>query len=121
GQTLIDLLETIKIIKENDDKIVILTGEGPAFCAGGDINSMTDFASSDQFDQLMDLISELTKELYLLPKLLLTAINGSVAGLGLSLPLNSDYIIVGEVGEFSMLCAGISLVLDGGEHFHLEE
>src|SRR5690625_6962547 len=51
GQTLIDLLETIKIIKENDDKIVILTGEAPAFCAGGDINSMTDFASSDQLDR----------------------------------------------------------------------
>src|SRR5690625_4882683 len=80
-----------KIIKENDDKIVILKGRGPAFCAGGDINSMTDFASSDQFDQSMDLISELTKELYLLPKLLITAINGSVAGLGLSLALNSDY------------------------------
>src|SRR5690625_1330023 len=121
GQTLIDLLETIKIIKENDDKIVILTGEGPAFCAGGDINSMTDFASSDQFDQSMDLISELTKELYLLPKLLITAINGSVAGLGLSLALNSDYIIAEEEAEFSMLFAGIGLVPDGGGHFRLEE
>src|SRR5699024_12718789 len=102
GQTLIELLETIKIIKENDDIIVILTGEGATFCAGGDINSMTDFASSDQFDQSMDLISELTKELYLLPKLLITAINGSVAGLGFSLALYSDYIIAVDEDEFSM-------------------
>ncbi len=121
GQTLIELLETIKIIKENDDKIVILTGEGPAFCAGGDINSMTDFAAGENFNESMDLISELTMELYLLPKLLITAVNGSIAGLGLSLALNSDYIIADEEAEFSMLFAGIGLVPDGGGHFHLEE
>lgn len=121
GQTLKELLEVIKEVKENDDKIVILTGEGPAFCAGGDINSMNDFAEGDNFGELMDLISELTTELYLLPKLLITAVNGSIAGLGLSIALNSDYIIAEEEAEFSMLFAGIGLVPDGGGHFHLEE
>lgn len=121
GQTLIELLETIREVKKNDDKIVILTGEGPAFCAGGDINAMTEFSSSEKFEESMDLISELTMELYLLPKLLITAVNGSVAGLGLSLALNSDYIIADEAAEFSMLFAGIGLVPDGGGHFHLEE
>src|SRR5690625_5881804 len=79
GQTLIDLLETIKIIKENDDKIVILTGEGPAFCAGGDINSMTDFASSDKFDQSIDLISVLIIEFYYLYTFLILYINSLVS------------------------------------------
>lgn len=121
GQTLTELLGIIKEVKENDDKIVILTGEGPAFCAGGDINAMTEFASSESFNESMDLIAELTMELYMLPKLLITAVNGSVAGLGLSLALNSDYIIAEEEAEFSMLFAGIGLVPDGGGHFHLEE
>ncbi len=120
-QTLNELLETIKIIKENDDKMVILTGEGPAFSAGGDINMMTDITSADDFGEMMDVITELTLELYLLPKLVISAVNGSVAGLGLSLALNSDYIIAEEKAEFGVLFAGIGLIPDGGGHFHLEE
>lgn len=121
AQTLKDLLEVINIVKNNDDKIVILTGEGPAFCAGGDINMMEEVTSGDDFEKIMDLITELTLELYSLPKLLISAINGSVAGLGLSIALNSDYIIAEEKAEFGVLFAGIGLIPDGGGHFHLEE
>lgn len=121
AQTLLELLETVKKVRDNDDKIVILTGEGPAFCAGGDINMMNDVLAADNFEKSMDLITELTLELYLLPKLLITAVNGSVAGLGLSLALNSDYIIAEEEAEFGILFAGIGLIPDGGAHFHLEE
>src|SRR5699024_6249078 len=49
-----------------------------------------------------------------------TAINGPVAGLGLSLALNSDYIIAEEEVELSMLFVGIGLETDGGGQLHLE-
>src|SRR5699024_12879604 len=92
-QTLNVLLETIKIIKENDDKMVILTGEGPAFSAGGYINMMREITSVEVFGEMMDVITELTLELYLLPQLVITAINGSAYDLGLSLVINSEYNI----------------------------
>ena len=120
-ETLRELLAIIKQVKTNDDKIVILTGEGSAFCSGGDINMMESSGSGNEFSELMDLVSEITLELYSLPKILIAAINGSATGLGLSIALNADYIVAEEDAKFGMLFLGVGLVPDGGGHFHLEE
>lgn len=119
--TLEDFASILEEVKNNEDKIVILTGEGPAFCAGGDINMMKDFNEIIFFEKLMKLVTDLTLELYLLEKLLIVAVNGSAAGLGLSLALNGDYIVADEKAKFGMLFGGIGLVPDGAGHFHLEE
>lgn len=115
------LLEVVEELEQNDDQIVIFTGEGKAFCAGGDITMMQEMHNPEEFDRLMDLITQFTIKMYSLPKIVLTAVNGSAAGLGLSFALNSDYIIANNQAKFGMLFAGIGLIPDGGGHFFLEE
>src|SRR5690625_2308499 len=83
------LLEQLKAVKENDDNVVILTGEGKAFCAGGDIGMMQTMDRPDAFESLMDTISNIVTELFCLPKIAIAAVNGSAAGLGLSIALNT--------------------------------
>lgn len=115
------LLEVVKSVEENEDKIVILTGKGKAFCAGGDINMMKDFKEKSFFDDVMDTIGEIAIRLYKMPKIIVSAVNGSAAGLGLSLALTADYVVAQQEAKLGMLFLGVGLVPDGGGHFWLEQ
>lgn len=119
--TLTELSEKMKAVKQNDDPILILTGEGKAFSAGGDINMMQEMGDPSGFDKVMDLVTDIALELYQLPKIVVSAVNGSAAGLGLSFALYADYIVANEKARFGMLFAGIGLIPDGGGHFLLEK
>lgn len=119
--TLKELLYFIEDIEKNDDKIVIITGNGSAFCAGGDINMMKNFAEKSFFNELMETIEEIVLILYRMPKIVISAINGSAAGLGLSFALTADYVVAEEQAKLGMLFLGLGLVPDGGGHFWLKE
>src|SRR5690625_1402468 len=89
ADTLKEMLNVIKEIETNEDTIVVLSGEGKAFCAGGDITMMGQKGKEDFYDELMDIISEITVRLYSLSKIVITTVQGSAVGLGLSFALNS--------------------------------
>jgi 2-(1,2-epoxy-1,2-dihydrophenyl)acetyl-CoA isomerase len=116
-----DLLNTVEKIEKNEDQVVIISGEGNAFCAGGDISMMTDLSDYDFFADIMDLIGAITCKLYMMPKIVISAIHGSVAGLGLSYALTADYVVAQENAKLGMLFIGIGLAPDGGGHFLLKE
>lgn len=111
----------IEEVKANDDKLVILSGKGKAFSAGGDVSMMATLKDENLFDQLMDKLNEAVLSLYSLNKIVISAVNGSAAGLGLSIALNADYVVANHEARFGMLFAGIGLIPDGGGHFFLKE
>ncbi|MED3623027.1 enoyl-CoA hydratase [Neobacillus thermocopriae] len=115
------LVYRLKEISESDEiDIVVLTGNGRAFSAGGDIKTMLSNMNEKEFYLVMDHISELIITLYSLPKLTISAINGAAAGLGFSLALCTDYIIADKDSKLAMNFIGIGLIPDGGGHFFLE-
>ncbi|WP_106498113.1 enoyl-CoA hydratase [Lentibacillus sp. Marseille-P4043] len=116
-----ELLQIVKDVEKNDDQIVILAGKGNAFCAGGDISMMKDFANKEFFDDVMKTIEEIVLRLYMMPKIIISALQGSAVGLGLSLALNADYVIAQRESQVGMLFIGIGLAPDGGGHFWLQE
>ncbi|TQS76663.1 enoyl-CoA hydratase [Ornithinibacillus gellani] len=116
-----ELLQAVEQVEQSDDRIVLLTGAGNAFCAGGDIQMMADFADQSFFDQVMDTIGAIVEKLYMMPKIVISAVHGSAAGLGLSLALTADYVIAEEAARFGMLFLGVGLAPDGGGHFWLKE
>lgn len=112
----------LKEISESDEvDIVVLTGKGRAFSAGGDIKTMLSDTNEDEFFPIMDCISELAVALYSMPKLTISAISGAAAGLGFSLALATDYIIADKTSKLAMNFIGIGLIPDGGAHFFLEK
>lgn len=115
------LAEILGEVKANSDKLVILTGKGKAFSAGGDVSMMATFKDESLFDELMDSLNELVVSLYTMDKIVISAVNGSAAGLGLSIALNADYVVANHEAKFGMLFAGIGLIPDGGGHFFLKE
>src|SRR5699024_3012379 len=75
-ETLQSFLTVLKEVEKNEDKTVILTGAGKAFSAGGDIRMMTEI-NETQYEALMETLKDISLRLYMLPKIVISAINGS--------------------------------------------
>ncbi|MCA1030866.1 enoyl-CoA hydratase [Bacillus timonensis] len=116
-----ELVRTLKEVAENDDvSILVISGSGRGFSAGGDIKSMLSSEDESAFGPIMDTIAEMMVTLYTMPKLVISAIHGPAAGLGLSFALAADYIMAEKQSVVAMNFIGIGLIPDGGGHFFLE-
>lgn len=116
-----ELLEVIEQVEENSDRILILTGVGKAFSAGGDMNMLKEFAEREVYDQILSTIEEIVRRIYMMPKLVISAVNGAIAGLGLSIALAADYVVTSPETKLGVLFLGVGLAPDGGGHFWLKE
>lgn len=113
--------EVLENIRERDANLVLISGEGPGFCAGGDISMMKEFSDEEKYHALMDDIDAIVTEIYTMPKIVVAAVHGATVGLGLSIALSCDYIIAEEDAVISMNFIGIGLAPDGGGHYWLKE
>ncbi|MDT0203231.1 enoyl-CoA hydratase/isomerase family protein [Nocardioides sp. AE5] len=100
-----------------DDAVraVLLTGAGKRFCAGGDVASMVQ--AENQADYLKELAVTLdaaTQALAALEKPVVVAVQGAVAGAGLSVMLSGDIIIAAPGTKFVIAYPGVGLVPDVG-------
>lgn len=121
-EMLTQILHNLKEVAANEQvDILVLAGSGTGFSAGGDIKTMLSSTDDREFEPVMELISEITKTLYLMPKLVISAIRGPAAGLGLSFALGADYIIADRLSNIAMNFIRIGLIPDGGAHFFLEK
>jgi 2-(1,2-epoxy-1,2-dihydrophenyl)acetyl-CoA isomerase len=119
-QMLTELLEKLKEVEKSDAPILLITGKGRGFSAGGDIKTMLNEEDPEKFFEIMETIKQLIVTLYSLPKVAIAAIHGPAAGLGLSFALASDYLIATKDARLAMNFIGIGLIPDGGGHFFLE-
>jgi 2-(1,2-epoxy-1,2-dihydrophenyl)acetyl-CoA isomerase len=116
---LADVFEELK--NDMTVQVLIIQGAGRAFSAGGDIKAMLDPNSSMEIGKIMVDISRLAKALYTLPQITIAVVYGAAAGLGFSLVLGCDHIIVEEESKLAMNFIGIGLIPDGAGHFFLKE
>ncbi|MEZ5891109.1 MAG: enoyl-CoA hydratase/isomerase family protein [Xanthobacteraceae bacterium] len=110
-----------------DDAVrgVVLTGNGPAFCAGGDIAAMQQNLNAAQGElgfngwQRQRRLHEAVGALHRLTKPTIAAVNGPAIGLGCDLALCCDFIIAAEHASFAMSFILRGLVPDGGGLYFL--
>ena len=97
-------------------RAVILTAEGPFFCAGGDLNAlierrkMTETARRAKIEELHDLVRGMRAA----PAPFIAAVEGGAAGAGLSLALACDLIVAAQDAKFTAAYVKAGLVPDGG-------
>ncbi len=106
-----------------DVRVVVLTGSGGAFCAGGDVKVM---AESGAYNADIDIaihrqrISQRATagKLYEMPKPTIAALPGAVAGAGLSLALACDLRIAADIAILTTAFAKVGFSGDyGGTYF----
>ncbi|MBW2065362.1 MAG: enoyl-CoA hydratase/isomerase family protein [Deltaproteobacteria bacterium] len=100
---------------------VILTGEGKAFCAGGDLRSLSKFAKSpgDAFYALAARYHQAIIEIRRMPKPVIAALNGPAAGGGFSLALACDFRVMESSATLRQAYTSNGLSIDGGGTFTL--
>lgn len=99
-----------------DCRVVVLTGEGRAFCAGLDLNGYGDEAKVEAHGEAtrqmsrQKEIARLAQRLHSLPQPVIAAVNGPAAGGGLALVCASDIRIAADSAVFavSFIRAGFS-------------
>lgn len=100
--------------------VVVITGEGRAFCGGGDIAEMT--RAGDLPAYLFELASTFHSGLAHLATLdatIVAAVNGAAAGGGFGLALNADVILASHTAVFLTAYESIGLTPDCGTSFLL--
>ena len=105
-------------------RVVVLTGAGGAFCAGGDVKGFAAGAAGggefnmEQRVQGLRSGMELSRWLHEMPKPTLAVIPGPAAGAGLSLALACDLRIAIDTAKFTTAFSKIGLSGDyGGSYF----
>lgn len=106
------LLQAIKQgVRDESARVLVVAGEGPAFCAGADINEFTDL---EGLGALPDEYGTLLTTLRTAPKPTIAAIRGAAAGIGVALALCCDLRLATPEAFFRVAFVDIGLTVDGG-------
>lgn len=104
-------------------RVVLITGEGRAFCSGADLAGRSDGPAIGRgqgaYAALTKSYNPLMLKLAKLDVPIITAVNGPAAGVGCSLALASDFAIAGRSAYFLQAFVNIGLVPDGGASWML--
>lgn len=108
--------EVAQSVASSDEvKAVLLAANGPAFHAGGDVMSMATAAGGGaDVTASARVIHEGIQAMVTMPKPVVAAVHGAVAGGGLGLLLTADYIVAGSAAKFVSKYANIGLTPDLG-------
>jgi enoyl-CoA hydratase/carnithine racemase len=83
-------------------RVVVVTGAGKAFSAGGDLSLVEDMAGNpDALSRTMREASDLVYNMINLDKPVVSAINGVAVGAGLVVALMADVSIISETARFT--------------------
>jgi len=109
---------------ESGARVIILTGAGRAFCAGGDLREMQEIAGREGrveafFDEPLRILNESILLIRQTPVPFIAAVNGVASGGGCNLALACDLVIASESAKFNQAFVKIGLVPDCGGTFML--
>ncbi len=96
--------------------VVVLTGAGKAFSAGGEFRFMTRLQTEPEFrEQVMQETREILLGMIHFPLPIIAAVNGAAVGLGASLALGCDIVLMSERAHLADPHVAVGLVAgDGG-------
>lgn len=97
-----------------DDRVVVVTGAGGAFCSGMDLAE-----SVGDVTAFMRRVGSAVSTLHALPQPTIAKVAGGAVGFGCNLALACDLVVAGESALFAEIFADRGLSLDGGGSWSL--
>jgi enoyl-CoA hydratase/carnithine racemase len=95
---------------------VVITGEGDAFCAGGDIESMAerDWTTAEAYDRVQETFGRVAENALSSRVPIVAKVNGDAVGAGLSLVALSDFAYAADSARFGATFVNVGLIPDMG-------
>jgi 2-(1,2-epoxy-1,2-dihydrophenyl)acetyl-CoA isomerase len=110
-----ELLAALDEVEHADHlRALIITAQGAAFCAGGDLKKIGQELTPEEITRVMEKSQKLLLKLLTLEKPILAAVNGDAFGMGFNLVLAADFAIASETARFSEVFIKLGLVPDFG-------
>ena len=133
GQMMDDLITAFdKAGKDDDIRVVVVTGAGRGFCAGADLGAGADTFNRDVRDNkdqrpikgknlewLRDGGGRTTLAIYECPKPIIAAINGPAVGVGVTMTLPMDIRLASDKARFGLVFARRGLVPEAASSWFL--
>lgn len=100
-----DLHETFgRLSDDTNTRVIVLTGAGKSFCAGGDLNYMKSAASKDRTQNVDEsrFMAEMFRRINECPKPVVGLVNGAAFGGGVGLAAVCDLVLAHQSALFSL-------------------
>lgn len=115
-----ELLDASSRIAEADDRCIVLTGEGDAFCAGANVDMLEGTSEDASFIRRTTAIAhEAVVQLQQAPAPVVVGVNGVAAGAGFSLSLIGDLTLVSSAARLEFAYPQLGLTGDAGVTYFL--
>jgi len=109
---ILEALETCE--KDAEIRAVYLTGTGKAFCAGEDLQEVTDPNGPSLTEIISKGYNPIVLKIRNLEKPVVAAVNGVAAGAGANIALACDIVVATESASFTQAFSKIGLIPDSG-------
>ena len=100
-------------------RVLVITGEGRAFCSGQDLGDRANAGDVDLERTLRDEYEPMLMAIYECPAPTIAAVNGAAAGAGANLALACDVVIATNSAVFLQAFSRIGLIPDAGGTYWL--
>jgi len=109
-----------KANKEQAVRVIIISGQGKAFCSGQDLKDIKNHEGTRSLsDSVIRRYNPMIMAMRDMAKPIICKLNGVAAGAGASLALACDIIIAAETATLIEVFANVGLVPDSGSSFFL--
>ncbi|SFH14358.1 2-(1,2-epoxy-1,2-dihydrophenyl)acetyl-CoA isomerase [Desulfotomaculum arcticum] len=105
--------------RKEDCRVIILTGTGKAYSAGGDIKYLSAGLGTMEGKSYLQLINSLILKIFEMEKIIISAVNGFAVGGGCNLCFATDLIFASSKAVFAEAFLPVGLVPDAGGTFFL--
>lgn len=114
-----ELLDALAaLVEDNAVRAIVLAGKGGVFCAGGDIDSMTESSVAASLARMRHG-HRFVRQLILAEKPVIAAVEGFAFGAGAGYALLADTVIMGEGAAFGIPFLNLGLLPDWGLFYTL--
>lgn len=107
------------VAKDDQVRVVVLTGSGKAFCSGQDLKAVSGTEKRSFMESLQKRYNPIIRAMRSLPKPIVGRLNGVAAGAGCSFALACDIIVATEEATLIEVFINIGLVPDSGSAYFL--
>lgn len=100
------------LAQEDDVRAIVLAANGPAFCAGGDLNWMKKMAGYTHAENNADamLLAEMLRTIYQCPQPVVAKVHGDCYAGGMGLVAACDIVIAADVANFCLSEVKLGLI-----------